>query len=83
MPTVDYTLTNKEPALVLDGTKAGYIQEKLGMYTRYCVATDKPDIETCCFQEIVQNDMSFPSGFPVWAWSRDEKILVVTVSTEE
>lgn len=71
------------PVQISDGTKAVYIQEIRGNNTRFTCTTTQPDPATVSWCQILKNDIGVAAGFPIWAWSADEKPIQLTVLKAE
>ena len=82
MPATTFVLT-QTPTQILDGTRAGYVQETRGQGTRYTTSTTSPDTSTTPYCTILNNDLSVSSGFPIWAWSPTSQTIEITVLTSE
>lgn len=82
MPATTFVLT-QTPTQILDGTRAGYVQETRGQGTRYTTSTAPPNIATIPYCTILKNDLSVSSGFPVWAWTPTSQTIEITVLTSE
>lgn len=81
MTTQKFTLTTT-PQQILDGTKAAYIQELRGKYTKFVVSSIPVTVATDGSHTILNNDISVPAGFPIYAWTKDATIELI-VSTSE
>ena len=82
MAAFKYTLT-QAPTQILDGTRAGYVQETRGQGTRYTTSTTSPNTSTVPYCTILKNDLSISSGFPIWAWTPTSQTIEITVLTSE
>lgn len=82
MAAQTFVLT-QTPTKILDGTKAGYVQEIRGEGTRYTCTTISPDINTTPYCTILKNDISVSNGFPIWAWTPTAQTIEITVLTSE
>lgn len=82
MPATTFVLT-ETPVQILDGTRAGYVQELRGRGTRYTISPTIPDTSTTPYCTILKNDLSVSSGFPIWAWAPTATNITVTVLTSE
>ena len=82
MAAFKYTLT-QTPTQILDGTRAGYVQETRGQGTRYTTSTTSPNTSTSPYCTILKNDLSVSSGFPIWAWTPTSETIEITVLTSE
>ena len=82
MPATTFVLT-QTPTKILDGTRAGYVQETRGQGTRYTTSTTSPNTSTTPYCTILKNDLSVSSGFPIWAWTPTVENITVTVLTSE
>ena len=82
MPAQTFVLT-KTPTKILDGTKAGYVQEIINTGTRFTVSSSAPDTATVPYCKILKNDLAVSVGFPIWAWSPTSTNITVTVLTSE
>ena len=84
MPSQTFVLTTT-PTKILDGTKAGYVQEIINTGTRFTVSSSStaPDTATVPYCKILKNDLAVSAGFPIWAWSPTAAEITVTVLTSE
>lgn len=84
MPAQTFVLT-QTPTKILDGTRAGYVQEIIGKDTRFTVSASAtaPDTSTVPYCKILKNDLSVSAGFPIWAWAPTATNITVTVLTSE
>lgn len=82
MPATTFVLT-ETPVQILDGTRAGYVQETIGKGTRYTTSPTIPNTSTTPYCTILKNDLSVSSGFPIWAWTPTPDNITVTVLTSE
>ena len=82
MPAQTFVLTTT-PTKILDGTKAGYVQEIINTGTRFTVSSSAPDTATVPYCKILKNDLAVSVGFPIWAWSPTSTNITVTVLTSE
>ncbi len=82
MPAQTFVLT-QTPTKILDGTKAGYVQEIINTGTRFTVSSSAPDTATVPYCKILKNDLAVSVGFPIWAWSPTSTNITVTVLTSE
>jgi hypothetical protein len=82
MAATKFTLT-QTPTQILDGTKAAYVQEIRGSYTRFTATTTAPDPATVPYCTILKNDLSVTQGFPVWAWTPTAETIELAVLTSE
>ena len=82
MPAQTFVLT-QTPTKILDGTKAGYVQEIINTGTRFTVSSSAPDTATVPYCKILKNDLAVSAGFPIWAWSPTSTNITVTVLTSE
>lgn len=82
MPSQTFVLTTT-PTKILDGTKAGYIQEIINTGTRFTVSSSAPDTATVPYCKILKNDLAVSAGFPIWAWTPSAEEITVTVLTSE
>ena len=82
MAAFKYTLT-QTPTQILDGTKAGYVQEIRGSNTRFTSTVTSPNTSTTPYCTILKNDISFSNGFPVWAWTPTAEPIEITVLVSE
>lgn len=73
---------NSTPQQILDGTKAGYVQEIKGSKTRFTCTTTTPNPSTTPYCQILKNDFSIGAGFPVWAWSGSGEIEITVLTAE-
>lgn len=71
------------PTKILDGTKAGYVQEIINTGTRFTVSSSAPDTATVPYCKILKNDLAVSAGFPIWAWTPTSTRITVTVLTSE
>ena len=71
------------PTKILDGTKAGYVQEIINTGTRFTVSSTAPDTATVPYCKILKNDLAVSAGFPIWAWTPTSTSITVTVLTSE
>ena len=71
------------PTKILDGTKAGYVQEIINTGTRFTVSSSAPDTATVPYCKILKNDLAVSAGFPIWAWTPTSTDITVTVLTSE
>ena len=71
------------PTKILDGTKAGYVQEIINTGTRFTVSSSAPDTATVPYCKILKNDLAVSAGFPIWAWAPTSTDITVTVLTSE
>ena len=73
------------PTKILDGTKAGYVQEIINTGTRFTVSSSAtaPDTATVPHCKILKNDLAVSAGFPIWAWTPTSASITVTVLTSE
>ena len=80
MSTQTIVLT-QTPTLITDGTKAAYIQEIRGKYTRFASSTTQPDTEA--YAQILDDCLYVGVGFTIWAWSptnSNNEVVVLTAS---
>ena len=82
MAAFKYTLT-QTPTQILDGTKAAYIQEIRGSNTRFTSTDVSPNTSTTPYCQILKNDVSVSTGFPVWAWTPTAETIEITVLVSE
>ena len=84
MPAQTFVLTTT-PTKILDGTKAGYVQEIVNTGTRFTVSASStpPNTATVPYCNILKNDLAVSAGFPIWAWSPTSTSITVTVLTSE
>ena len=84
MPAQTFVLT-QTPTKILDGTKAGYVQEIINTGTRFTVSSSNtaPDTATVPYCKILKNDLAVSKGFPIWAWAPTSTDITVTVLTSE
>ena len=82
MASQTFTLT-QTPVKILDGTKAAYVQEIRGEYTRFACSTTAPNPATTPYCTILKNDLSVSEGFPLWAWTPTADPIEITVLTSE
>ena len=82
MPAQTFVLT-QTPTKILDGTKAGYVQEIINTGTRFTVSSSAPDTATVPYCKILKNDLAVSVGFPIWAWTPTSTNITVTVLTSE
>ena len=82
MPAQTFVLT-QTPTKILDGTKAGYVQEIVNTGTRFTVSSTAPDTATVPYCKILKNDLAVSAGFPIWAWTPTSTTITVTVLTSE
>ena len=84
MPAQTFVLT-QTPTKILDGTKAGYVQEIINTGTRFTVSSSNtaPDTATVPYCKILKNDLAVSAGFPIWAWTPTSEIIEITVLTSE
>ena len=84
MPAQTFVLT-QTPTKILDGTKAGYVQEIINTGTRFTVSASStvPDTDTVPYCKILKNDLAVSKGFPIWAWTPTSTTITVTVLTSE
>ena len=82
MPSQTFVLTTT-PTKILDGTKAGYVQEIINTGTRFTVSSSAPDTATVPYCKILKNDLAVSAGFPIWAWTPTSTSITVTVLTSE
>ena len=82
MPSQTFVLTTT-PTKILDGTKAGYVQEIINTGTRFTVSSTAPDTATVPHCKILKNDLAVSAGFPIWAWAPTSTDITVTVLTSE
>ena len=71
------------PTQILDGTKAAYIQEIRGSNTRFTSTVASPNTSTTPYCQILKNDVSVSTGFPVWAWTPTAEPIEITVLVSE
>lgn len=71
------------PTKILDGTKAGYVQEIINTGTRFTVSSSAPDTATVPYCKVLKNDLAVSVGFPIWAWTPSTDEITVTVLTSE
>ena len=81
MAAFKYTLT-QTPTQILDGTKAAYIQEIRGKNTRFTASTTAPNTSNAPYCQILQNDLSVATGFPLWAWTPTSDPIEIVVLEE-
>ena len=80
MSTQTIILT-QTPTLIADGTKAVYIQEIRGNYTRFASSPTQPSTEA--YAQILDNGLYVGKGFTIWAWSPtnfNNEVVVLTAS---
>ena len=80
MSTQTIVLT-QTPTLITDGTKAAYIQEIRGKYTRFASSPTQPDTEA--YAQILDDCLYVGKGFTIWAWSptnSNNEVVVLTSS---
>ena len=84
MPSQTFVLTTT-PTKILDGTKAGYVQEIINTGTRFTVSSSSsaPNTSTVPYCKILKNDLAVSAGFPIWAWTPTPTSITVTVLTSE
>ena len=82
MAAFKYTLS-QTPTQILDGTKAAYIQEIRGINTRFTSTVTSPNTTTTPYCQILKNDVSVSTGFPVWAWTPTAEPIEITVLVSE
>ena len=82
MPAQTFVLT-QTPTKILDGTKAGYVQEIINTGTRFTVSSSAPNTATVPYCKILKNDLAVSVGFPIWAWTPTSTNITVTVLTSE
>ena len=84
MPAQTFVLT-QTPTKILDGTKAGYVQEIINTGTRFTVSSSNtaPNTSTVPYCKILKNDLAVSKGFPIWAWTPTSTTITVTVLTSE
>ena len=84
MPAQTFVLT-QTPTKILDGTKAGYVQEIINTGTRFTVSSSNtaPNTSTVPYCKILKNDLAVSKGFPIWAWTPTSTDITVTVLTSE
>ena len=84
MPSQTFVLTTT-PTKILDGTKAGYVQEIINTGTRFTVSSSNtaPNTSTVPYCKILKNDLAVSAGFPIWAWTPTSASITVTVLTSE
>ena len=82
MPSQTFVLTTT-PTKILDGTKAGYVQEVINTGTRFTVSSSAPNTSTAPYCKILKNDLAVSVGFPIWAWTPTSTNITVTVLTSE
>ena len=82
MAAQTFVLT-QTPTKILDGTKAGYVQEIINTGTRFTVSSSAPDTATVPYCKILKNDLAVSVGFPIWAWTPTSTNITVTVLTSE
>ena len=82
MPAQTFVLTQTTKK-ILDGTKAGYVQEIINTGTRFTVSSSAPDTATVPYCKILKNDLAVSAGFPIWAWTPTSTSITVTVLTSE
>ena len=82
MPAQTFVLT-QTPTKILDGTKAGYVQEIINTGTRFTVSSSAPNTATVPYCKILKNDLAVSVGFPIWAWAPTSTNITVTVLTSE
>ena len=84
MPAQTFVLT-QTPTKILDGTKAGYVQEIINTGTRFTVSSSNtaPNTTTVPYCKILKNDLAVSVGFPIWAWAPTSTNITVTVLTSE
>lgn len=84
MPAQTFFLT-QTPTKILDGTKAGYVQEIINTGTRFTVSSSDtaPNTSTVPYCKILKNDLAVSAGFPIWAWAPTATTITVTVLTSE
>ena len=81
MAAFKYTLT-QTPTQILNGTKAAYIQEIRGKNTRFTTSVTTPNTSTAPYCQILQNDLSVATGFPLWAWTPTSDPIEIVVLEE-
>ena len=80
MSTQTIILT-QTPTLIADGTKAVYIQEIRGNYTRFASSPTQPSTEA--YAQILDGGLYVGKGFTIWAWSPTDfnnEVVVLTAS---
>ena len=80
MSTQTIVLT-QTPTLITDGTKAAYIQEIRGKYTRFASSPTQPD--TKAYAQILDDCLYVGVGFTIRAWSptnSNNEVVVLTAS---
>ena len=84
MAAQTFVLT-QTPTKILDGTKAGYVQEIINTGTRFTVSSSNtaPNTATVPYCKILKNDLAVSKGFPIWAWTPTSTSITVTVLTSE
>ena len=78
MSTQNIVLT-QTPTMISDGTKAVYIQEIRGKYTRFASSPTLPSTEA--YAQILDNGLYVGVGFTIWAWSPTNSNNEVVVRT--
>ena len=81
MAAFKYTLT-QTPTQILNGTKAAYVQEIRGKNTRFTASATAPDTSTAPYCQILKNDLSVATGFPLWAWTPTSDPIEIVVLEE-
>ena len=76
-------ILTQTPTKILDGTKAGYVQEIINTGTRFTVSSSAPNTSTVPYCKILKNDLAVSAGFPIWAWTPTSTNITVTVLTSE
>ena len=81
MAAFKYTLT-QTPTQILNGTKAAYVQEIRGKNTRFTASATAPNTSTAPYCQILKNDLSVATGFPLWAWTPTSDPIEIVVLEE-
>ena len=84
MPSQTFVLTTT-PTKILDGTKAGYVQEIINTGTRFTVSSSStaPNTATVPYCKILKNDLAVSAGFTIWAWTPTSTNITITVLTSD
>jgi len=82
MSTKSYILT-QTPVQITDGSKAAYVQETQGAFTRLAASPTQPNTASTPYATILRNDISIAQGFRVWAWNGGTEPLEIVVLTSE
>ena len=81
MSATKFTLS-QTPTKILDGTKAAYVQEIRGKNTCFTASATAPNTSTAPYCQILNNDLSVATGFPLWAWTPTSDPIEIVVLEE-